>query len=100
MAPLDPLLGIWAAVTRQTLDGNNPQGWLPEQKITVDEALKAYTSSNAYGVYAEGQRGTLAVGKLADFVIHDCDDYREPAYFFGIEHAWKTFASGVEVRTR
>lgn len=79
VAPLDPLLGIWAAVTRQTLDGNNPQGWLPEQKITVDEALKAYTSSNAYGVYAESQRGTLAVGKLADFVMIDRDIRKVPA---------------------
>ncbi|MEP6591813.1 MAG: amidohydrolase family protein, partial [Gemmatimonadota bacterium] len=73
VAPVDPLLGIWAAVTRQTLDGKNPTGWLPEQKISVEEALRAYTLSNAYETFAEGRRGTLAVGKLADFVMLDRD---------------------------
>lgn len=79
VAPVDPLLGIWAAVTRQTLDGLNPGGWLPQQKITVDEALRAYTSSNAYAVFAEGRRGTLAVGKLADFAMIDRDIRKIPA---------------------
>ena len=79
VAPIDPLLGIWAAVTRQTLDGKHPEGWLPEQKITVEEALRAYTASNAYGVFAEGRRGRLAVGKLADFVMIDRDLRKIPA---------------------
>jgi predicted amidohydrolase YtcJ len=78
VAPLDPLLGIWAAVTRQTLDGNNPQGWYPEQKISVEDALRAYTASNAFGVFAESQRGTLAAGKLADFVMIDRDIRKVP----------------------
>lgn len=79
VAPLDPLLGIWAAVTRQTLDGKNPQGWLPEQKITVDDALRAYTANNAYGIFAESRRGTLSVGKLADFVMIGRDLRSVPA---------------------
>jgi len=79
VAPIEPLLGIWAAVTRQTLDGKYPGGWLPEQKITVEEALRAYTEANAYGVFAEARRGSLKVGKLADFVIIDRDLRKIPA---------------------
>jgi predicted amidohydrolase YtcJ len=73
VAPIDPLLGIYAAVTRRTLDGKNPDGWIPEQKITVEEALRAYTSGNAYGVFAERTRGQLAPGYKADLVLLDRD---------------------------
>ena len=73
VAPIDPILGIKAAVTRQTLDGANPGGWIPEEKISVDEALRAYTSANAYGVYAENSRGVLRPGYQADIVLLDRD---------------------------
>jgi predicted amidohydrolase YtcJ len=73
VAPIDPLLGIYAAVTRRTLDGKHPEGWVPEQKITVEEALRAYTSGNAYGVFAERTRGKLAPGYKADLVLLDQD---------------------------
>jgi predicted amidohydrolase YtcJ len=73
VAPIDPLLGIYAAVTRRTLDDKNPGGWLPEQKITLDEALRAYTATNAYAVFAEGRRGVLRPGMLADLVVLDRD---------------------------
>lgn len=73
VAPIDPLLGIYAAVTRRTLDGKNPGGWVPGEKITVEEALKAYTAANAYGVFAERTRGRLAPGYLADVVVLDQD---------------------------
>ena len=79
VAPLNPLVGIWAAVTRETLDGKHPGGWIPEQKITVDEALRAYTSGNAYGVFAEKRRGTLAPGMAADIVILDRDIRKVPS---------------------
>jgi predicted amidohydrolase YtcJ len=79
VAPLDPLLGIYAAVTRRTLDGKNPEGWIPQEKITVEEALRAYTSSNAYGVFAESRRGKLVPGYLADLVVLDQDLTRIPA---------------------
>jgi predicted amidohydrolase YtcJ len=69
VAPLDPILGIYAAVTRRTLDGKHPDGWVPEQKITVEEALRAYTSGNAYGVFAERKRGMLRPGYLADVTV-------------------------------
>jgi predicted amidohydrolase YtcJ len=73
VAPIDPLLGIYAAVTRRTIDGKNPNGWVPEEKITVEEALRAYTTANAYGVFAEQTRGKLAPGYAADLVVLDQD---------------------------
>jgi len=69
VAPLNPLLGVYAAVTRRTLDEKNPGGWIPEQKISVEEALKCYTRSNAYAMFAEGKVGSLALGHLADIVV-------------------------------
>ena len=68
VAPLNPLEGIYAAVTRRTIDGRNPGGWVPEEKITVEEALRCYTVNNAYAGFFERQSGTLEAGKLADFV--------------------------------
>ena len=78
VAPLDPLLGIYAAVTRRTWDGKNPGGWVPEQKITVEEALRAYTAGDAYSVFAEQKRGKLAPGYLADVTVIDRDLTRIP----------------------
>jgi predicted amidohydrolase YtcJ len=69
VAPVDVLLGIYSAVTRRTLDDANPNGWVPEQKITVDEALRAYTQNNAYGAFLEGEVGTIERGKRADLVL-------------------------------
>jgi predicted amidohydrolase YtcJ len=73
VAPLSPLAGIFAAVTRRTTDGKNSAGWFPEQKITVEEALRAYTSSAAYAAFEEGEKGTLSPGKLADFAVLSAD---------------------------
>lgn len=73
VAPPTPLEGIYAAVTRRTLDDKNPNGWVPEQKITVEEALKAYTSAAAYASFDEKIKGSLQSGKLADFVLLDKD---------------------------
>ncbi|MCC6770774.1 MAG: amidohydrolase [Gemmatimonadaceae bacterium] len=73
VAPPTPLEGIYAAVTRRTLDDQRPDGWVPEQKISVEEALRAYTSGSAYAGFAEGEVGILQAGKLADFVLIDRD---------------------------
>lgn len=73
VAPPTPLEGIYAAVTRRTLDGRNPNGWVPRQKITVDEALRAYTTGAAFAEYMEGQKGMIARGMLADMVLIDRD---------------------------
>jgi len=69
VAPISPLYGIYSAVTRRTLDGKHPNGWLPKQKISVEEALRCYTVNNAWGVFREEKLGTLEPGKYADFVI-------------------------------
>jgi predicted amidohydrolase YtcJ len=73
VAPPTPLEGIYAAVTRRTLDDANPNGWAPDQKITVEEALRAYTRAAAYAQYAEAEKGMLARGLLADLVMLDSD---------------------------
>jgi len=73
VAPATPLEGIYAAVTRRTLDSKNPDGWVPDQKITITEALKAYTISAAYASFEENIKGTLEPGRLADFVVLDRD---------------------------
>jgi predicted amidohydrolase YtcJ len=76
VAPLDPVQGIKAAVTRQTLDGQHPEGWVPEEKISVEEALRAYTVHNAYAVFAEASRGRLMAGLLADLALLDRNLFR------------------------
>ncbi len=69
VATMDALFGIYAAVTRRTLDDKNPNGWIPEQKITVDEAVRAFTYGSAYAEFQENVKGTLETGKLADLII-------------------------------
>lgn len=73
VAPLNPMLTIYAAVTRTTLDGKNPGGWVPEQKITVQEAIEAYTMGSAYAEFQENEKGSITPGKLADVILlsHD-----------------------------
>jgi hypothetical protein len=78
VAPATPLEGIYAAVTRRTLDDRNPGGWVPEQKITVEQALRAYTGGAAYAAFREKELGTLAPGMLADVVMVDRDITRVP----------------------
>jgi hypothetical protein len=69
VAPLDPLIGIYAATTRRTLDGKHPDGWVPEQKISVAEAVHAYTVGSAYAAMEEDIKGSLEPGKLADVAV-------------------------------
>ncbi|MDH5621972.1 MAG: amidohydrolase [Gammaproteobacteria bacterium] len=78
VAPLSPIEGVYAAVTRRTIDGLNPDGWQPQEKITVEEALSAYTVANAYSGFEEDRAGTLEPGKRADFVMLS-EDPREVA---------------------
>jgi predicted amidohydrolase YtcJ len=78
VAPLDPLLGLDAAVNRATLDGRNPDGWFPEQKLTLAEAIRAYTIGNAYAAFMESRTGSVTVGKYADLVLLDRDLFAVP----------------------
>lgn len=73
VAPLDPLTGLKAAVLRQTLDGANPDGWYPKQRVDIRDALLCYTRNAAYAGFSDGATGTLAPGKLADFTVWDQD---------------------------
>ncbi|MGE0462838.1 MAG: amidohydrolase, partial [Vicinamibacterales bacterium] len=73
VAPPTPLEGIYAAVTRRTLDDRNPDGWVPSQKITVEQALVAYTRAGAYASFEEKEKGVIAAGMLADLALIDQD---------------------------
>jgi predicted amidohydrolase YtcJ len=79
VAPLHPLGGIHAAVTRRTLDGKNSGGWVPEQKLTVDEAVRCYTVNNAYASFEEHVKGSITPGKLGDMVVLSEDIFTIPA---------------------
>jgi hypothetical protein len=82
VAPLDPISGIYAAVTRATSDGKNPGGWVPEEKISLDDAIKGYTTGGAYAEFAEKDKGTIQSGKLADIIVLDKDLFKIPAEQF------------------
>jgi predicted amidohydrolase YtcJ len=69
VAPLNPLMGIYGAVTRRTVDDKNPDGWIPEQKISVEDAIKCYTINAAYASFDEDIKGSIEVGKLGDLVV-------------------------------
>ena len=82
VAPLDPVSGIYAAVTRATSDGKNPGGWVPEEKISLDDAIKGYTTGGAYAEFAEKDKGTIQSGKLADIIVLDKNLFKIPAEQF------------------
>ena len=71
--PINPLMGLYAAVTRQTIQGEPPEGWFPQQRLSLEEALKAYTWGSAFGAFEERIKGTIEVGKLADLAVIGTD---------------------------
>ena len=78
VAPLNPMLTVYAAVTRATLDGKNPNGWFPEQKLAVPETVEAYTMGSAYAEFQENEKGSITPGKLADMVLLSDDIFSIP----------------------
>ena len=70
---------LYAAVTRQTLDGKPAGGWFPEQRLDLETSLRSYTVNNAWAEGEEASKGSLTVGKLADFVVIDRDLFAIPA---------------------
>jgi predicted amidohydrolase YtcJ len=76
--PINPLLGIYAAVTRQTLEGAPPGGWFPDERVSLEEALTAFTAGNAYASFEEDTKGTIAEGRLADLAVLDRDILSRP----------------------
>ncbi|MFZ0392302.1 MAG: amidohydrolase, partial [Terracidiphilus sp.] len=78
VAPLDPVLGIYATATRRTLDGKNPNGWVPDERITVAQAVHAYTMGSAFAEHQEKVKGSIEPGKLADLVVLSDDIFTIP----------------------
>ena len=76
VVPLDPVLTVYAAVTRVPLDGSSPEGWFPEQRLTVSEAVEAYTMGSAFAEFQEKEKGSITPGKLADMVILSDDIFK------------------------
>ena len=75
MEPIAPMLGVYAAVTRCDTEGDPPEGWHPEQKLTVEEAFYGFTVGAAWAVGEEAEKGTISPGKLADLVVWDPDPF-------------------------
>lgn len=94
VAPPTPIEGIYAAVTRRTIDGKNPNGWVPEQKIKVEEALRAYTIDAAYAGFSEKSLGSIEPGKLADMVILGRDLFETPPKELNAVPIRKTIVGG------
>jgi predicted amidohydrolase YtcJ len=94
VAPLAPVSGIDAAMTRRTTDGRNPGGWFPEQRIKIEEAVRAYTSGAAWAAFEETEKGTLAPGKLADFVVLSADPLKARSEGIGAIEVVKTVVAG------
>lgn len=94
VAPLSPILGIYAAVTRRTLDDENPEGWFPEEKVTLDQALRAYTAGVAYAGFMEGRTGVLRPEMLADIVLLDHDLFGVPQESLSSVRVQATVAGG------
>jgi predicted amidohydrolase YtcJ len=89
-----PITGIYAAVTRRTLDGKHPDGWVPEQKITVAEAVRAYTAGSAYASFDDKLKGTIEPGKLADLVVLTDDIFNIDPVKIADTKVWLTFFDG------
>ena len=100
VAPLDPIAGIYAAVTRRTLDDKNPGGWFPDQKISVEQALKCYTVNNAYASFQEDKLGILKAGMLADFAVLSDDIFTIAPEKIRDINVLRTVVNGKEVYTR
>jgi predicted amidohydrolase YtcJ len=94
VAPLDPLLTVYAAVTRATLDGKNPNGWFPEQKLSVAETIEAYTMGSAYAEFQENEKGSITPGKLADMVLLSDDIFSIAPVRIRDTKILKTFVGG------
>jgi predicted amidohydrolase YtcJ len=97
VAPLDPILTLYAAVTRATLDGKYPEGWFPEQKLSIQDAIAAYTIGSAYAEFQEHVKGSIEPGKLADMVLLSQDVLKIAPAAIRDTHVLKTFLGGVEI---
>jgi hypothetical protein len=97
VAPLDPILTLYAATTRATLDGKHPEGWFPEQKVSIRQAIAAYTMGSAYAEFQERDKGSIEPGKLADLVLLSDDVLDIPAAKIREVHVLTTWVGGEAV---
>ncbi len=100
VAPLNPMLTLYAATTRATLDGAHPDGWVPEQKISITEAVQAYTSGSAFAEFQDTVKGTIVRGKIADLIILSDDVFSIPAARLKDVQVLTTVAGGKVVHQR
>ena len=100
VAPIDPLAGIYAAATRSPIDGSHPEGWVPEQKISVQEAVHAYTVGSAFASFQENVKGSLEPGKLADIAVLSEDIFNIPPEHIAGVKVVTTIAGGEVVFDR
>jgi predicted amidohydrolase YtcJ len=94
VAPLDPFAGLYAAVTRRTIDDANPGGWLPDQKITIEQAMTCYTQNNAFAGFMDDRSGQIANGYLADVVVLDTDLLKADPLKIPSVKVMRTFVGG------
>jgi len=96
VAPIDPLTGLEAAVDRETLDGLNPDGWFPEQRVTLAQAMHSYTQEGAYAGFNETKMGAILPGFLADFVVWDSDLMAIDSHKLPTAKVLRTIVGGIQ----
>lgn len=96
VAPIDPLTGLEAAVNRETIDGKNPQGWYPEQRVSLAHAMRCYTREGAYAGFNDKQMGLIAPGFLADFVVWDRDFFAIDPHALPRTKVLRTIVGGIQ----
>lgn len=96
VAPIDPLTGLEAAVDRETLDGKNPDGWHPEQRVTLAQAMRCYTREAAYAGFNDRKMGVIAPGFLADLVVWDRDLFAIDSHLLPKAKVLRTIVGGVQ----
>ncbi|HXP65059.1 MAG TPA: amidohydrolase [Steroidobacteraceae bacterium] len=97
VAPIDPMLTLYAAVTRATLDGKNSDGWFPGQKLSIEESIAIYTLGSAYAEFQENEKGSIEPGKLADMVLLSRDVLKIAPAAIRDTHVLKTWLGGLEI---
>jgi predicted amidohydrolase YtcJ len=97
VAEMDPLIGIYTALTRKGLDGEPKGGWIPEQTIDLETAVRAYTINGAYANFSENNRGSITPGKYADVVLLSDDVFEMAPERIKDAHVVLTLVGGREV---
>jgi predicted amidohydrolase YtcJ len=95
--PISPLRGLYACVTREAIDGGPPGGWIPQEKLPLEDCIRAYTSGSAYAEFMDGKKGALKVGEFADFVILSQDLTKIPPRDFLKTEVLRTVVGGKTV---